>query len=196
MNISHDKDAALDKALALFWAKGYASTSLKDLERATGMHPGSLYAAFGSKAKLYCLCLDRYAQRLNDRRSDLLASASSPLEGLAQFILQVHPLSDHEAPLPACFLVKATLEDGHGASAFSKKITNLLTENDAQFTQIYAQAQARGDLPDTSPPEKLARQLSADLAGLCFYALRSKDPSLKQEMVADLAERVRTLQSH
>ncbi|GAA6166184.1 TetR/AcrR family transcriptional regulator [Pelagimonas sp. KU-00592-HH] len=190
MNVSHDKDAALDKALALFWEKGYASTSLKDLERATGMHPGSLYAAFGSKANLYSLSLERYAHRLNDRRAALLASASSPLEGLAQFILQAHPLSDSDAPLPACFLVKATLEEGDGDTAFGEKITQLLVENDALFAEVFAEAKARGDLPATSSPEKLARQLSADLAGLCFYALRAEDPSVTREMVADLAERL------
>lgn len=190
MNISHDKDAALDKALRLFWKKGYASTSLKDLERVTGMHPGSLYAAFGSKANLYSLSLERYAHRLNDRRAALLASASSPLEGLAQFILYAHPLSDSDAPLPACFLVKATLEEGNDDTAFGEKITGLLVENDALFAQVFAEAQARGDIPATSSPEKLARQLSADLAGLCFYALRAKDPSVTREMVADLAERL------
>ncbi|MDX1730552.1 MAG: helix-turn-helix domain-containing protein, partial [Aurantimonas coralicida] len=44
----YDRDAALDAALRLFWAKGYHATSLKDLEAALTMKPGSIYAAFQS----------------------------------------------------------------------------------------------------------------------------------------------------
>ncbi len=192
MNVSHDKEAALDQALELFWTKGYASTSLKDLERATGMHPGSLYAAFGSKAKLYCLSLERYATRLNHLRAELQAQAGSPLEGLAQFILRAHPLSDANAPLPVCYLVKATLETSQGNQAIEDKLSELLMQNDAIFADVFQQAIDAGELPTHSDAAKLARQLSADLAGLCFYALREKDAEVIKDMVGDLAARVRT----
>ncbi|MCP4208635.1 MAG: TetR/AcrR family transcriptional regulator [Shimia sp.] len=190
--MSHDKDMALDQALELFWTKGYASTSLKDLERATGMHPGSLYAAFGSKAKLYCLSLERYASRLNQMRAELQAQSDSPLEGLSQFILRAHPLSDADAPLPVCYLVKATLETSQGNQAIDDKLSELLTQNDATFADMFRQAIDAGELPEQSDAKKLARQLSADLAGLCFYALREDDAKLIKEMVGDLATRVRT----
>lgn len=192
MNVSHDKDMALDQALELFWTKGYASTSLKDLERATGMHPGSLYAAFGSKAKLYCLSLERYASRLNQMRAELQAQSDSPLEGLSQFILRAHPLSDADAPLPVCYLVKATLETSQGNQAIDDKLSELLTQNDATFADMFRQAIDASELPEQSDAKKLARQLSADLAGLCFYALREDDAKLIKEMVGDLATRVRT----
>jgi len=192
MNVSHDKDMALDQALELFWTKGYASTSLKDLERATGMHPGSLYAAFGSKAKLYCLSLERYASRLNKMRAELQAQSDSPLEGLSQFILRAHPLSDADAPLPVCYLVKATLETSQGNQAIDDKLSELLTQNDATFADMFRLAIDAGELPVQSDAKKLARQLSADLAGLCFYALREDDAEVIKEMVGDLAKRVRT----
>ncbi|WP_299424326.1 TetR/AcrR family transcriptional regulator [uncultured Shimia sp.] len=189
--MSHDKEAALDQALDLFWTKGYASTSLKDLERATGMHPGSLYAAFGSKAKLYCLSLERYAKRLSILRAELQAKAASPLDGLADFIAKAHPLSDADAPLPVCYLVKATLETSQGNQAIEGKLSDLLTQNDATFTAVFQQAVDAGDLPANSDAKKMARQLSADLAGLCFYALREEDSNVIKEMVTDLANRIR-----
>ena len=49
----YDREKVLDKALELFWAKGYHGTSLKDLEVALDMRPGSIYAAFGSKEALF-----------------------------------------------------------------------------------------------------------------------------------------------
>ena len=191
MNVSHDKDVALDQALDLFWKQGYASTSLKDLERATGMHPGSLYAAFGSKAKLYCLSLERYATRICALRAELQVQAASPLDGLADFIAKAHPLSDADAPLPVCYLVKATLETSQGNQAIEDKLSELLNQTDATFASVFQQAIDAGDLPVDSDAKKLARQLSADLAGLCFYALRETDAGVIKEMVSDLADRVR-----
>ncbi|MFY0619547.1 TetR/AcrR family transcriptional regulator [Shimia sp.] len=189
--MTHDKDAALDAALTLFWTKGYASTSLKDLERATGMHPGSLYAAFGSKAQLYCLSLERYTQAISAAREHAQETSTSVLDGLATFIEHAHPVSAGIAPLPVCFLVKATLETGQGNETIDAKLSELLNQNEMLFADIYQDAADKGELPKSSDPKRLARQLTADLAGLCFYALRAKDSSAIGGMIADLADRVR-----
>src|ERR1700733_4425852 len=55
-------DKALDKALKVFWRKGYEGTSLPDLTRAMGINRPSLYAAFGNKEALFRKAIDRYAQ--------------------------------------------------------------------------------------------------------------------------------------
>src|SRR5437016_6245784 len=55
-----DCDQALDRALQLFWEKGYEGTSLSDLTRALGINRPSLYAAFGNKEALFQKVLDRY----------------------------------------------------------------------------------------------------------------------------------------
>ena len=44
----YDRETALDAAMTLFWDKGFHATSLKDLEAALVMKPGSIYAAFSS----------------------------------------------------------------------------------------------------------------------------------------------------
>src|SRR5436189_2868910 len=57
-----DVDEALDRALEVFWRKGYEGASLPDLTRAMGINRPSLYAAFGSKEGLFRRALDRYAE--------------------------------------------------------------------------------------------------------------------------------------
>jgi AcrR family transcriptional regulator len=55
-----DIDQALDRAIAVFWRKGYEGASLRDLTRAMGINRPSLYAAFGNKQELFRRALDRY----------------------------------------------------------------------------------------------------------------------------------------
>jgi hypothetical protein len=52
----------LDKAVAVFWAKGYEATSMQDLVDAMGIQRGSLYATFGSKQQLFLQSLERYGK--------------------------------------------------------------------------------------------------------------------------------------
>jgi TetR/AcrR family transcriptional regulator, transcriptional repressor for nem operon len=55
-----DDDAAADGLLAAFWSHGYARTSIPTLTEATGLLPGSLYAAFGSKEAMFRRAIERY----------------------------------------------------------------------------------------------------------------------------------------
>ncbi len=44
-----DREHVLRSAMAAFIAKGYSKTSMQDLKKATGLHPGSIYCAFDNK---------------------------------------------------------------------------------------------------------------------------------------------------
>jgi AcrR family transcriptional regulator len=55
-----DRDDALDRAMHLFWRRGYEATSVSDLTESMGITPPSLYAAFGDKKRLFLEAVDRY----------------------------------------------------------------------------------------------------------------------------------------
>ena len=55
-----DVDEALDRALEVFWGRGYEGATLPELTRAMGINRPSLYAAFGNKEQLFRKALDRY----------------------------------------------------------------------------------------------------------------------------------------
>ncbi len=57
-----DVDEALERAMRLFWERGYEGVSLTDLTKAMGITKPSLYAAFGDKKELFRKALDRYTE--------------------------------------------------------------------------------------------------------------------------------------
>jgi TetR/AcrR family transcriptional repressor of nem operon len=67
-----DIDITLDRAMEVFWEKGYEATSLDDLCEATGLSRSSLYAAFGSKRRLLLQSVDRYVDRQNPQIAAVL----------------------------------------------------------------------------------------------------------------------------
>jgi AcrR family transcriptional regulator len=81
-----DVDIALDAAMVQFWRSGYASTSLDDLTRATGLNRSSIYSSLGDKDALYLRCLDRYTKRYGGRYEQALSGASEePLRAVRAF---------------------------------------------------------------------------------------------------------------
>jgi len=64
--IEFDRRQAIDKALVLFWHKGYQASSLADLLATMSISRSSFYAAFTDKRSLFIECLDLFAQRTQD----------------------------------------------------------------------------------------------------------------------------------
>ena len=106
-----DKDTALDRALTVFWEKGYEGTSISDLTAAMGVNPPSLYAAFGNKQALFKLALDRYEARRDEILAEAFA-APTAREAMARLLLgTADRLSDKTAPR-GCLMVHGALCGG------------------------------------------------------------------------------------
>ncbi|MDA6076603.1 helix-turn-helix domain containing protein [Edwardsiella anguillarum] len=89
--LQHNRDAALQQAVALFWRRGYFATSMKEIEQALNMRPGSIYAAFGNKAALFSSALTRYTQCQVDAFFALMADYPDPFSGAEAFCATLAP---------------------------------------------------------------------------------------------------------
>ncbi|MDH3970432.1 MAG: TetR/AcrR family transcriptional regulator, partial [Rhodospirillales bacterium] len=66
---SFDREEVLERAMAVFWRKGYAATSVRDLVEATGLNPGSLYDTFDDKHGLFLESVTLYRRTVVARRT-------------------------------------------------------------------------------------------------------------------------------
>jgi AcrR family transcriptional regulator len=106
-----DRDATLERAMEVFWAKGYASTSTEDLLDATGIGRQSLYNAFGDKRRIYLEALVMYQERTTAAHLKRLNAPSSPFEGIKN-LLQGLVAGDDELRALGCMGVGSVGEFG------------------------------------------------------------------------------------
>ncbi|WP_227369373.1 TetR/AcrR family transcriptional regulator [Halomonas sp. M20] len=187
----HNRQETLDKALSLFWRKGFKATSLKDLEDALDMRPGSIYASFGSKEKLFQEVLQRYGRQGLVELERILTANSSPLGGLADYLRQLGELRDTPRPSHACMLVKTLLELGPGGqSALAQEI---LDSMETRFIDAFKAAREVGELAPGQDPERLGHRFQAQVMGLRAYAERKIERAALHALADDMADDVERL---
>ena len=81
-----DEETAVERAMGVFWSRGYHATALPDLLRATKLSRGSLYAAFGDKHSLFLRSLDRYIADALTRMDIELDPRRKPIDGLRAYL--------------------------------------------------------------------------------------------------------------
>jgi AcrR family transcriptional regulator len=166
---SYDRNDLIERARDLFWERGWAGTSLKDLEAALQMKPGSFYAAFGSKEALFALAMEKYATD-GSARLDALAQDLGPITALQQFPGMV--VGNDAAPAKACMLSKTLLELHAHNHPLAHDANMHLLKMEAHFAKLFEQAQSAGDIDGGHNPQVLARRYQSDLLGLRVSAER------------------------
>ena len=164
-----NKDEALDRAMNVFWRKGYEGASLADLTKAMGIKPPSLYAAFGNKEGLLRAALDRYGQLRAEFMRHVL-DAPTARETASRILLgTADKLTDPENP-PGCLLVQAGLACGSGSEAIPPELACRRNADEDALRQRFERAMEEGDLPATSNPAVMASFLSTVLQGMGVQA--------------------------
>jgi AcrR family transcriptional regulator len=182
---AYDPDAALAKALGVFWDAGYSATSLDELSAATGMNRPSLYGAFGDKRALYGQALARY--RAGARAA--MKQALDPERPLAEGLRRVYAAALESylpagAPARGCFMIGTAVTEAAQDAAVRESLREGLREIDRAFEARIRLAQRRGEAARAGDPAMLARLASAALYWLAIRA-RAGEPRAALERVAE-----------
>lgn len=166
---SFDMDQALDRALQVFWRKGYEGTSLSDLTGAMRINRPSLYAAFGDKEALFRKALGRYDEGPAAYVREALNEPTA--RGVVEKLLRraADSLSNPRNP-PGCLNVQGALACGGGAEPVRRELAMRRAASEAAIRQRLRQAQAEGDLPPDANPTDLARYIATVLQGMSVQA--------------------------
>ena len=149
----------LDKAIDIFWSKGYEAASAEELLRAMNIGKGSFYLAFpGGKRELFEKSLTRFSDRSAAVFNENLLKARSPVEFIKTFFLKL-PALPLERKLKGCYLGNAVMEMAGIDQELKENASNLLGKLQASFTAIIRNAQEQGLLKTKQPAELLSLHL-------------------------------------
>src|SRR5215469_4001009 len=182
-----DTDHALEKAMRLFWERGYEGTSMADLSQAMGVHPSSIYAAFGDKQALFALAAKRYA---NLRAQYMVRALEEPtLRGflLAAFDNTVEFLTEKDHP-SCCFTLTGAIACGVDTEPAKVLMREMRLQNEAAMKARLLKARKAGEFPKEENVDDYARYLSSLISGL---AIQAANGSTRAELkrTADVALR-------
>ena len=185
---NYDRTELIARARDLFWRRGWAGTSLKDLEAELQMNPGSFYAAFGSKEALFELAMKTYASD-GIARLNALATEHGPIKALQSFPAMV--VESPDAPAKACMLSKTFLELHTHGHPLAEKANQHLYEMEKQFAELFEKARSAGHIDNAHDPQVLARRYQSDLMGLRISAERDRIDA--KAIATEIAKSLETL---
>jgi len=181
-------DEALDRAMHVFWRKGFEGASLNDLTAAMGIQPASLYKAFGNKRTLFEKGLARYLAGpvafVHDALHEptAVAVADRILRRAAEFLTEGRSRS-------GCMTIQAALAGGVEGEPIRRKLIALRVKEQDALRRRFERAKSEGDLPKEADAADLARFVTAIYQGMTVQAINgaSRDDLLR---LAEMALRI------
>ena len=164
-----DPDEALDRAVGVFWARGYEGATLDELTAAMGINRPSMYAAFGSKEQLFRKALDRY--RAGPAGYVAAALAEPTARGAAEALLggAVRLLTGEGTPR-GCLMVGGALACGADAEPVRAELAAARERAVDAIRERFERAATEGDLPKRTDSASLARYVATVMHGLAVQA--------------------------
>jgi AcrR family transcriptional regulator len=167
---SFNEEKALDRAMHVFWRKGFEGSSLNDLTAAMGIQPASLYRAFGNKRALFEKALARYLAGpvafVHDALGEPTAYtvADRILRRTAEFLTEGR--SRH-----GCMTIQAALAGGAESEPIRRKLIALRVKGQDDLRQRFERAKSEGDLPSHADAADLASFVTAVYQGMTVQAI-------------------------
>ena len=184
-----NKDHALDVAMRLFWERGYEGTSMADLSHEMGIHPSSIYAAFGDKQALFALAAQRYIDVPAQYMVRALEQPTFRGFVLAAFNNTVEFLGSKEHP-SSCFTLTGAISCGTDTEHAKILMREMRLQNEVAIKARLLKARKAGEFPREENVDDYTRYLSSLLSGL---AVQAANGSTKTELKRTAAVALRHL---
>jgi len=179
-----DREEALRQAMETFWDLGYEGASTAVLIDRLGIGRSSLYAAFGSKDRLYAEVMDRYVDNLRSRVIDKLRAEGPAMEVLRAFF---HQAADRGAldggRLRCCMVIRACLAEPGQRPGIRRRTQRAIGELDDAFLSLLKRARDEGSLRSGGRLRNSARLLTTTFQALNIAALAGRDRRELREIV-------------
>lgn len=185
-NAEFDREKVLRSAMNAFMNKGFANTSMQDLKKATGLHPGSIYCAFDNKRGLLLAALEQYRLDRKTEFERFFSASQQTTDNLKSYLDNVVVECISCDNTQACLLTKALNEAAEQDVEVQQVISNNLAMLQQAFAEKFEQAKKENAISEEKDSEHLARYFLMGIYGLRTFAQTHPKP----EVLTQLAEQL------
>jgi TetR/AcrR family transcriptional regulator, copper-responsive repressor len=165
-----DRDDVLDRAMLLFWERGYEATSVSELTDAMGITPPTLYNFFGDKKRLFLEVVDRYQTGPGCFAAKALTEEPTAERSIRQLLIRAAlSFSKPNGPKGCLVVLGATNCGPESYDVFTALADRRRAAERAVRSRIVA-GQKAGELSDGADIDALAGMVTATLYGLAIKA--------------------------
>ncbi len=151
-----DEKLILEKAMKLFWKKGFHATSIQDLVNYLGISRSSIYDTYGGKNELFFKAFEFYRTTNITELSNFLSQQKSVKKGLRNLFKMAIEQSVLDTDRKGCFVVNTTTELVPG----NIKIQKVLKENKDIFVEIFYNFLLKGEQKGEIPKGKKLKSIA------------------------------------
>jgi AcrR family transcriptional regulator len=176
---SFDREQALERAMEVFWSKGFEGASLMDLTVAMGISPPSLYAAFGDKEQLFLEAMERYQKRAGE--SCPYCDEKTARGALEKLLLYMaHELTSAEHPR-GCLMALAAATSTSASERLKDALAAKRMASRLRLKSRIERGMKEGDVPAGTDAAALADFYSTVMAGM---SLQARDGVTRKSLLA------------
>lgn len=176
-----DRDAALRKAMEVFWAKGYERASLVDLTEAMGINAPSLYAAFTSKEALFQEALALYSATEGCDIWEGVPAAPTARAACAHLLRATAEAFARDEKRRGCLVVLSAPQTEGSSPSICDALKHHRAATTAVLRERLRRAVAEGDLPATADVEAITAYVVTVQHGL---SIQARDGASRETLLA------------
>lgn len=179
-----DPGVVLQRALELFWERGYEATSMADLIEHLGIARASIYATFGDKHSLYMRALDRYVQDRDPRLVERLSQPGPVLPAVRALVEAYAVESVCDERRRGCMVVNTAVELMSRDPQAARQVEASWDTLETALTSALTRARAQGEIRQEKDPRAMARFLLVMLQGMRVLGRAHPDPGRLRDAAA------------
>ncbi len=165
-----DQDEIIDRAMNLFWQRGYKKTSVEDLIQAAGVNRFNLYESFGGKHGLYLKALDKYRDDVFLQRMNKIDEYENGLDGIREYFEKLEEFLLDSKGNFTCLMMNSQIELVPKDKKVTKKVSFYFEKMEETFKKALSRAMEAGEIPVETNIDDMAKFLTGSAQGMCVVS--------------------------